>query len=430
MGKRFFAAILAAFAVCGVVLGEPPSPPTLPEPPTSVLPQQPAIVGEREGPVSNVFTNDDQCGFREITVGLDYVLSFLPKSHEQSIIAVNPVLGNISGTTLVSGSDQSLDRHVWSGGRLTIGYWFSEPNPFNGLMPIRTFGVESRFFSLGQRSITAVNGTSPFILRPFFDINNRADSALVVAAPGLASGSVVANAKMNMWGGEANVWKCLYDNGTPTTFGVWFVAGYRYLELDPEVEISQVSVYGRNLSAFPAFASFAGNRIQGTESFAARNQFNGGQFGISLKAFGAGCIFDTTFKMGLGNNHEELNIQGTEVRTFASGTKRTSDGVLLALPSNIGRFSRNKFSQVPELDVGVAIPVLNWMTIRTDFSALYWSRIVRAGEQINRAIDITQIPNFPGAAAASPTGLRLPTVPFEQSDLWVLGISLGLELRW
>jgi hypothetical protein len=437
MGKGFLTAVGAVLAGTGLALGQPPAPPSpsldstpITHPAPSDLSHPPTVTGNGEGPVTNCFATDNQCNFRELSVGLDYLLSFLPKSHESSIIAVNPVLGSLPGVPLISGGDESLDRHIWSGGRLTIGYWFDESNPFNGLMPLRTFGLETRLFSLGQRSITAVNGTSPFILRPFFDINNRVDSALIVAAPGLSTGSVVANAKMNMWGGEANVWKCLYDNGTPTTFGLWFIAGYRYLEVDPEVQIDQVSVYGSNLSSFPAFASFEGNRVQGSESFAARNQFNGGQVGINLKAFGSGCILDTSFKFALGTNHEELNIQGTEVRTFANGTKTVSQGVLLALPSNIGRFSRDRFCQIPEIDFGVVVPVLNWLTLRTDFSAMYLSRIVRASDQINRAIDISQIPNFPAAASATPTGLNLPTVPFNQSDLWVLGISIGMELKW
>ena len=114
----------------------------------------------------------------------------------------------------------------------------------------------------------------------------------------------------------------------------------------------------------------------------------------------------------------------------SDGSTRTSQGLLLALPSNIGRFSRDKFSQVPELDVGIVVPVLNCLTFRTDFSALYWSRVVRAGEQINRAIDITQIPNYPFADTAQAAGLGLPGVPFKQSDLWVLGVSVGMELKW
>ena len=47
-----------------------------------------------------------------------------------------------------------------------------------------------------------------------------------------------------------------------------------------------------------------------------------------------------------------------------------------------------------------------------------------------RVIDITQIPNYPPAVRATPTGLNQPNVPFRESDLWLLGGSVGFEVVW
>lgn len=405
--------------------------PSTSNPPAAELLPPPRPIVSTDAPADNVFAGGAQSTFNEFTAGLDYLLGYFPNSPGNNIIAVEPGVATLLGQTLVRASDDNLYRRTWSGGRLTLGYWIAESNPFNSLMPVRGLGIESRVFSLGQRSLTAVNATAPTILRPFFDLNNREDTALVVASPGFSTGGVVATAKMNMWGAEANIWRNLYDNGTPTTFGVSFIAGYRYLETNPEIRINQVSVYNDDLSAFdPSFASFAGNMIEGVESFSARNQFNGGQFGINLKAYGSRFIFDTTLKVALGANQETLSIQGSQVRTFAAGSQVASQGLLLALPSNIGTFSKVKFAQVPELNVGVVVPMLPWLTLRTDFSALYISRFIRAGSQINRVIDITQIPNYPPNIGVPSTGLGLPTVLFNQSDLWMLGISVGMELKW
>ncbi len=208
------------------------------------------------------------------------------------------------------------------------------------------------------------------------------------------------------------------------------MAGFRYLELNPEIEINRVSVFGSNLAQFPAFLSLAGSRIQETERFSVRNQFYGGQFGVTSRLFLDGFFVDTTMKLALGSNNQQLTIEGNQIRTLPNGSTVVSQGALLALPSNSGSFSKVKFSQVPELDTSITWPVLSCLTFRFDFSAMYWSKILRAREQINTNIDVTQIPNFPGSAGVPSTGLQQPSVLFSQSDLWVLGVGLGVELTW
>jgi hypothetical protein len=249
--------------------------------------------------------------------------------------------------------------------------------------------------------------------------------------PGLATGGITAHTQADMWGAEANVWKNIYYYPTGTTGSVSMMGGFRYQEFNSRFDVNSFSVFNQNLAAFPAFASFAGNSLGVSDSFAAHNRFYGGQFGISGQWWPGDWLFiDVGFKLALGVTSEDLDIAGSQVRTLANGTRVVSEGGLLALPSNIGSHHLNKFSQVPELDFKVSIPLLNSVTLSTSFSALYWSRIVRPTQQIERNIDITQIPNFPPAAAAVPTGLGQPSVPFRQSDLWLLGLHLGLEVRW
>jgi hypothetical protein len=136
------------------------------------------------------------------------------------------------------------------------------------------------------------------------------------------------------------------------------------------------------------------------------------------------------FKLAMGATNEELSIAGSQLRTFANSSTASYTGGLLALPSNIGQYNRDVFAQVPELDLKIAYEATKHLSLSVGFSTLYWNRIARAGEQIDREVDITQIPNFPLAAGSEPTGLGRPGVPFTQSDLWVMGISLGVEVKW
>ena len=138
-------------------------------------------------------------------------------------------------------------------------------------------------------------------------------------------------------------------------------------------------------------------------------------------------IVDTDLRAAIGTTEEDLNINGFQFKS-QNGTTTTSVGDLFALPSNIGHHHKSQFSQVPEVDVKFKFPVGAYCTLTTGLSAMYWTHYLRASEQIDRAVDISQIPNFP--MGATPTGLNLPGVAFRQSDLWLLGFSAGAEFRW
>jgi hypothetical protein len=63
------------------------------------------------------------------------------------------------------------------------------------------------------------------------------------------------------------------------------------------------------------------------------------------------------------------------------------------------------------------------------YNFLYVSSVIRPGDQVDRVLDITQIPNFP-VPGVQPTALGRPTVLFKETDFWAQGINLGLEIRY
>jgi hypothetical protein len=234
-----------------------------------------------------------------------------------------------------------------------------------------------------------------------------------------------------MWGAEANFWKNVYFNKPGTTTSIDVMAGFRYLNANTGVEINSVSAFSPTIPAGP-FVAFAGNQLSVLDSFATHNNFYGGQVGIAAKTWFADNLMslEGSLRIALGTTSEDLTIAGSQVRTFANGTTAVSNGGLLALPSNIGNHHTNAFAQVPELEFKLVYPVGNHLKFSTGVSALYWSKVLRAADQIDRSIDVTQIPNFPLAPGATPTGLTAPGVPFTQSALWIVGLSLGVEVKW
>jgi hypothetical protein len=261
-------------------------------------------------------------------------------------------------------------------------------------------------------------------------VNDHALSAVPIAAPGFAAGEIDATSKISLWGGEVSAWKNLYYNKFGTTFGVHGMAGFRYLGLDSSVDINHVSVINQNVTTFPQFVSLAGSRIVGGDSFTTNNNFYGAEVGVRLEFNTWFVIVQTDFRFAIGSTEEDLNINGFQVRTLPNGTSVNSVGDLFALPTNIGHHHRSEFSQVPEIDLKFKLPVAPYCTLSVGLSALYWTHYALAGEQIDRSVDISQIPNFPPGAGATSTGLGVPGVLFRQSDLWLIGVSGGAEFRW
>jgi hypothetical protein len=102
---------------------------------------------------------------------------------------------------------------------------------------------------------------------------------------------------------------------------------------------------------------------------------------------------------------------------------------LLALSSNIGHYSRDQFSVVPEVDVNVGYQVTNHLRFFVGYTFLYWSGVERPADAINLLANSTRVPtaSFFGIA---PSGPPAPLFSFHNSDFWAQGINLGIQLRF
>src|SRR5262249_41491698 len=132
-------------------------------------------------------------------------------------------------------------------------------------------------------------------------------------------------------------------------------------------------------------------------------------------------------KVALGDNHETVNIVGGQTVTAPGGAVSQFRGGLLALPSNMGHFTRDHFAVVPEAGCTVGIQLTDGLRAYVGYTFLYWNNVLRPGDQIDRVLDVNQIPNFmPGP----PTTQVRPLVPFRQTEFWAQGLNFGLEWRY
>jgi hypothetical protein len=125
-----------------------------------------------------------------------------------------------------------------------------------------------------------------------------------------------------------------------------------------------------------------------------------------------------------------VDIAGGQLVTRPDTGATRFAGGLLALPSNIGHFARDRFAVVPELGVNVGFQLTNHLRAFAGYNFLYWSSVLRPGDQIDRGLNELAIPNF-GSQPGTPAGdSRRPAVPFRDSDFWAQGVNFGLEFRY
>jgi hypothetical protein len=366
-----------------------------------------------------------------LTADLDYVLWFFPFRHndkERTAVVSGPPTASSTGV-LSTFREEGLYRFV-SGGRLSLGYWFVEPNPwvYGG---IRTCGVEGNVFVVGGQAADFRDAGSATILRPFGDANNGRSNNVVVAFPGLATGSFDVTARRSdFWGAEVNFVKNVdYDYpGTNCSFDV--LAGTRFLSMSQGVEFHRKTIFLDDLSRFPEYRAFAGNTLEDSDLFQVHNRFYGGQVGVVGRFHCGGFTLEGIAKLALGATNQRYLIQGQQVRTLADGTTISSQGGLYALPSNSGRFTKTRFAEVPELTLNASWKLLDCLGVHVGFSTLRWNQVAYPGDQVTLARDISEIPGFPGGDTAARVSRDQLRAPLRSSSLWLSGINIGAEVAW
>lgn len=324
---------------------------------------------------------------------------------------------------------EHLEHHLVSGGQFGLGYWWTEKNPWLPGEEIAVLGAESRFFFVGSRSLSFIDGESNTLVRPFFDTSTGTQTGVIIAAPGFATGRISGSATENIWGAEANLWKNLYYDVPGTVCTLEGMAGIRYLHQDTGAKLSRFSQYNSDITG--PYSFLAGNTISSSESFTANNNFVGGQIGLRGKVYMDPHFYvSSELTLALGGNFESLSINGTQTRVSPTTGTTVTPGGLLAMPSNIGTLNQTRFAQVPTGNLLLCFPYGNCLEIKLGGTALCWSRIARIGgsEISNPQIDATTIPGWPGSGiSTSPVAAN---AYFKQSDIWIVGLVLSAELKW
>jgi hypothetical protein len=348
------------------------------------------------------------------------------------------------GTQVVFGN-KHYNFHRTAGVKASIGSYIGPDK--NVSVDIDGFWIFSR---TRHFSISANPGEAPLIARPYYDVRRASERARIVSsnsvATGFFSGSSSALIKTQFWGGELNIGyhPCSQQAVGCHTCGEiaarqkqpcdknmtgGLFVGFRYLRLFEKLKIKDVmDPFGT-----PSGLSFNGSThpvtlpdsLKDEDQFRTNNDFFGGQIGIKGD-YAFNCWMSLGFygKAAFGVTEQKYKSEGwTTWESSVFGDQYAVGGVLVQ-PNNMVHEKKWKYAWVPEAGVNFSIEPFSHLRFLVGYSFLWWSKIVRPGEQINNEVNSGQIP---GNAAFYTPAVQKPNNHLKETSFWLQAVNFGVS---
>jgi len=417
-------------------------------PPVSAAPiVQPMPAAMTTGPLAawDDCCPDSSCDWKVLRLNAEYLLWWTKKQQVQAPLVTgttqNPpdfdtAAGLVDPSTTILAGAGNLDYGTRHGGRLTAALAITD-----------VFDLEASGFLLGRRTYAldfAGDATgSPVLFRPHINMEPPFDGGQTgspnagnpVSFPdAYGNGIINIRSTSELWGAEVNTVAHLMRE---STWKVSALAGFRVVGLDEDLRINDG---GTNLPGngyvFLGAIQGDGYRLETFDSFGALNHFYGGQIGVEAERQFGRLLLAAKVKLALGGTVQQLNIAGssgslapTDGSPVVDPTQVAYFGGILTSPDNIGRHTRSVFSVVPEITFNAAFDLFSWLRFSAGYTLLYWSNVVRPGDQIDLLVNQQKIPSGIGFDGTF-SGNNYPRVLFNQSDYWAHGLNFSAELRY
>ncbi len=319
------------------------------------------------------------------------------------------------GTRVLHGGEL-VDGNGRLAARVNLGMWLDDCN---------TTAIEATWFILGDGGNSGNyyaqsigDPVRPILARPFFNTQLNQQDAELIAFPDVINGDIQieTSSEMNSLSVLARRTCCQGPGGR---FDV--VGGYRYLRFREGLMITEDLTSIDDGNVVPV-----GTQFQLFDSFSTDNQFHGGEIGLSLLYDCGPWTLDVLTKLALGNMRQTETIRGSTTTLSPVDPPLTSEGGLLALPSNIGRSSRDEFTLIPELNLNLRYYWNPRLSTSVGYSLLWVTDIARTGDQIDFQVNPSQIPVNGGTLIGQPS----PQRRLKDTSMWAQGLNFGVAWQY
>jgi hypothetical protein len=302
-------------------------------------------------------------------------------------------------------------------------------------------GVEAEFLILSATNTEfgALSDGSTILARPLTNATTLNATTSLIAFPGTAFGSAyVASSTGNLVGtgiwlrenfccsgdrcntcalcsggcadGGCGAGGCADGGCAGNGWGYRFdsIFGYRYLRLSDRLLV------GTDVTTIPGSVN-----TKTLDEFGTTNDFHGVDIGVTGDIRRDWFFMEMLAKVAVGYNQRSSTALG-----LTNGPAGTVPGGLLVQSTNFGTVDRSAPTAVPELGLKLGYNSGRFRAY-VGYTFLYWYHVARANDQVDRLID----PAFLGA----PGGATPPTRPanlLQDTDIWIQGVTLGMEWRY
>ena len=320
------------------------------------------------------------------------------------------ILGLRSTTTLFGGDDVNDDSR--SGGRLELGRWLLS-TPGYGISLSYLFAEDD------DETFAASSDQFPILARPFADVlaGGNGNNSELIAFPGRLTGDVSVRSSTEFDAADILLRKLWIDSPSRRLQTFY---GYQYLGLDDDLNIMDSKTTSGGGGGLVNGTNLAEN-----DRFTTENDFHGVALGLQhQRCFGLWRL-DTTFQMGLGVTNSTVHATGSTVTTVpvpgqGIDIARRNTG-LLVQDSNAGSRDEDEFAVTPQIRL-LLERALPWgWDASIGYQFLYWSRVQRAGDQIDPLLNLSQL------SGAGLAGIARPAATGVYDDLTVQSFIIGLR---
>jgi len=389
----------------------PPAPPSLPATVVETLPAEPEFYDDAAH-----FDTPEFCPPVYYIEG-EYLLWWVQGEDTPPLVTTSTpgtprlqagVLGQPNTSILFGGEELNSDGR--SGARLVLGRQITS-----------CAKLEGEWFQLGEETseFQQTSTGNPILARPFLNVTTGLQDAFLVAYPAVREGTISASATSRFMG--AGITMIEEWNGCCDTAGakLSFACGLRYLRLEEGISVSDAFT-----SIDPVGPVPVGTQFSTSDAFDTTNDF----FGVNLGVRGQwqrNCWNLTLAgNLGIGQTIRHVNINGASSTTTPAGATTNFEGGLLALPTNIGDYRNTELGFVPQIQLKLAYELTCNVRIIFGYDAMWWSSVARPGDQIDTTVNTSQ------ASGGALVGTAAPVFNFNESVLWVQGVSIGGEWRF
>ena len=321
------------------------------------------------------------------------------------------VLG-LPTTRILSGAE-SFGDEARVGTRLTLGGWLGSCHALEGYWMYLGNSNADNF------SATSVAG-APILGRPFYNVRDGINDALLVGFPGVVEGTVRVAASSELQSAGFRLRQVVQESRGRR---LELLGGYRYLQFKDSIAISE------NLTVLDQGGLFQlDSTVNLRDYFGAENQWHGGELGLATRVYRGRLTFDLAGKIGLGGIQRKRNVSGVTTVTTPTGATATSSAGLLAAYSNSGSGTQYDFSLLPELNLNLQYQLTDNISLGVGYTLMYVTRVLRAGDMISTQVNPNQLPLRGGTAPFA--GAALPAPQSDDSTLRAHGLNFMAEFRF